>query len=391
MKINIQALKDAVRGLVAAAEQSGLITVTDEPGAAKSTGPVRLAWTDAESTVCGGCGSVVQRDLWATHLDLHRRIDAAAGKREGRENMTCGTHGQYACQLCALNPSCCADPDDDDLEAEAACTAYRSSGMHAEHCDQRVTAISGTGQWRLGHNEWMDPGEELHAGVVWTLNDKHARDIAALNDKLRSEQRSNSDMLARQIRWQKSLTDAVSTVAHLQGTQPVDALINYARGLCNEVERLRRLEATVADLGAGRMGSDKMCVWLQENVSRHITEPVDQESAAACPSLYLRDGRLIKCLRSGSHPDSMHDGGTGPTWGDTNAVPSPWPPDLEPPAGINALHAPLQHPSLPYLVRVEGGWAWARSAQGVDRTGAVSWESCMNVDLIGDALNVVQP
>jgi hypothetical protein len=94
-----------------------------------------------------------------------------------------------------------------------------------------------------------------------------------------------------------------------------------------------------------------------ESISRLVEQ--------VCPSLCLyRDGdvsTLVSCKATWEH-DRHQNTPTGSgdvVWFDQQAVPSPWPVDQEPPAGINCLRDTDAPGAFRYLYRVAKHWVWS--------------------------------
>ena len=111
-----------------------------------------------------------------------------------------------------------------------------------------------------------------------------------------------------------------------------------------------------------------------------------------CPSLYLTaTGHLVACQQPKVDEPDLHTAmldGHRIAWREPDAVPSPWPVDQEPPAGINLLRDTGSQ-LVPYLARVQNGWGWLGDPNGSRTHGAIQWaEAVLDVD--GD-LVVVRP
>jgi hypothetical protein len=80
------------------------------------------------------------------------------------------------------------------------------------------------------------------------------------------------------------------------------------------------------------------------------------EAEQVCPSLYLVNDELRACMYD-KHSDLMQHGDDAFVWStnDGHTVPSPWPVDREPPAGINILRDTADGM---YLCRETNGWEW---------------------------------
>lgn len=114
--------------------------------------------------------------------------------------------------------------------------------------------------------------------------------------------------------------------------------------------------------------------------------------AEVCPSLYLTaTGHLVACEQPKVDEPDLHTAmldGHRIAWREPDAVPSPWPVDQEPPAGINLLRD-TDCELVPYLARVQNGWGWLGDPNGSRTHGAIQWaEAVLDVD--GD-LVVVRP
>jgi hypothetical protein len=83
------------------------------------------------------------------------------------------------------------------------------------------------------------------------------------------------------------------------------------------------------------------------------------EIEQVCPSLYLHDGTLLTCCGVPGHPAYHVDSAETVTWTDEGAVPSPWPVDREPPAGITLLRDTDAPGAFRYLYRVAKHWVWS--------------------------------
>lgn len=123
------------------------------------------------------------------------------------------------------------------------------------------------------------------------------------------------------------------------------------------------------------------------------TQSVEQAEAEVCPSLYLTaTGHLVACQQPKVDEPDLHTAmldGHRIAWREPDAVPSPWPVDQEPPAGINLLRDTGSQ-LVPYLARIQNGWGWVADPPNGPRThGAIQWaEAVLDVD--GD-LVVVRP
>jgi hypothetical protein len=121
----------------------------------------------------------------------------------------------------------------------------------------------------------------------------------------------------------------------------------------------------------GRCGCDKHEFSVQVRHRRaRLKATTEPEPSAGCPSLHLHNGKLVACSRHGA-PD-VHEGWADgewlTAWGDTDAVPSPWPKDQEPPAGIDVLRdTNARDGGEGYLCRVRerGEWAWRNEPRAV--------------------------
>jgi hypothetical protein len=85
------------------------------------------------------------------------------------------------------------------------------------------------------------------------------------------------------------------------------------------------------------------------------------EQFEVCSSLYLHGGTLVSCKAIWEH-DRHQNTPTGSgdvVWFDHQAVPSPWPVDQEPPAGITLLADTGAGETLGYLCRVAKHWVWS--------------------------------
>jgi hypothetical protein len=118
-----------------------------------------------------------------------------------------------------------------------------------------------------------------------------------------------------------------------------------------------------------------------------VRDPAPAE-AEVCPSLCLDYEDLFACTATGKHDVHRFN---ALKWTDEQAVPSPWPVDREPPAGINCLRDMADGQ---YLCRAStGGWWWARSLSDRDNTppsGDGSIWAAMTVAANGDLI-VVRP
>jgi hypothetical protein len=114
---------------------------------------------------------------------------------------------------------------------------------------------------------------------------------------------------------------------------------------------------------------ESVAAWGARAVMSILTPEAEAE---VCPSLYLyRDGDIARLLPCSLDPYRHTDGnyhvngdrfaaGAPPvTWSDAEAVPSPWPVDQEPPAGINLLADTGAGETLGYLCRVTKHWVWS--------------------------------
>jgi hypothetical protein len=118
--------------------------------------------------------------------------------------------------------------------------------------------------------------------------------------------------------------------------------------------------------------------------------------AEACPSLYLwhdtDDGtyELLECKYTKGHPTGWdHKSIDGGHWDDKMAVPSPWPVDREPPAGITCLRD-TGSDWMQYLLRSTDGWIWSAKLDGTgDRDSAHPWQEAAG--LARTDLVVVRP
>jgi hypothetical protein len=121
------------------------------------------------------------------------------------------------------------------------------------------------------------------------------------------------------------------------------------------------------------------------------------EAEQVCPSLYLQGEKLLACtLPIGEHDKSLYwhgdnDPVTRMVWGSSKAVPSPWPVDREPPAGINLLRDTGVPPGeeMPYLLRAEG-WRWSQNQDGTDVVSLPGSWAEVTIGVSGD-LVVVRP
>lgn len=169
-----------------------------------------------------------------------------------------------------------------------------------------------------------------------------------------------------------------------------------------ETDRLRRVEQALIDVGApnrserGDPGGLQVA-WIQRQAERMRQAQMDKQAGPVeqvCPSLYLHNGTLHACAITWEH--TTHES-TAPIlgtfgWHDEAAIPSPWPVDREPPAGIDILRDIDAAPDTQaYLVRVQNGtWEWF--ADPNDQSGprvANPWAEAV-LDVNGDLI-VVRP
>jgi hypothetical protein len=117
--------------------------------------------------------------------------------------------------------------------------------------------------------------------------------------------------------------------------------------------------------------------------------------AEVCPSLYLwhdtddNTYELLECKYTKGHPTGWdHKSIDGGHWDNRDAVPSPWPLDQEPPAGINTLvDTGTPADRCQYLRRHPAGWYWSSALGELNMTR--SWAE-VTVSVEGD-LMVVRP
>jgi hypothetical protein len=108
------------------------------------------------------------------------------------------------------------------------------------------------------------------------------------------------------------------------------------------------------------------------------------EAEQVCPSLFLWDGQLLACRYMVDNHDCNHAAASveheSVNWLDHEAVPSPWPVDREPPAGITLLEDQDEEIER-YVVRVEGAgfngrdmWKWSAYRDGSGSNDPAAWK-----------------
>jgi hypothetical protein len=139
--------------------------------------------------------------------------------------------------------------------------------------------------------------------------------------------------------------------------------------------------------------------WRQAQMDKAAAEVEQPAEAEVCPSLYLHNDTLVSCKATWEH-DRHQDTPTGSgdvVWFDNQAVPSPWPLDQEPPAGINLLRDTGSNTGverdtpMPYLLRFsDQRWRWSETPDGTGRTTLTgSWAEATVA--VQNGLVVVRP
>lgn len=123
-----------------------------------------------------------------------------------------------------------------------------------------------------------------------------------------------------------------------------------------------------------------------------VEEPAEAE---VCPSLYLTaTGHLVACVLTKTDDPDLHSAmldGHRIAWREPDSIPSPWPLDQEPPAGINLLRdtgVPCDG-EMPYLLRAEG-WRWSQNQDGTDMVSSPGSWATVTIGVTGDLI-VVRP
>jgi hypothetical protein len=115
-------------------------------------------------------------------------------------------------------------------------------------------------------------------------------------------------------------------------------------------------------------------------------ESIPSEAEQVCPSLHLDYDDLFTCTATGEHDVHRFN---ALKWTDAQAVPSPWPVDREPPAGITLLEDQGEEVER-YLVRVKHDmWKWSADRDGSSSNDAAAWED-VTMAAEGDLI-VVRP
>jgi hypothetical protein len=120
-----------------------------------------------------------------------------------------------------------------------------------------------------------------------------------------------------------------------------------------------------------------------------VAWPTEMQLDEVCPSLCLDYDELFACTATGKHDVHRYN---ALKWTDATAVPSPWPVDREPPAGITCLYdSDDNQQEMPYLLRAIGGWRWSEKQDGTGRISEYtrSWTDAV-LSVEGD-LVVVRP
>jgi hypothetical protein len=126
---------------------------------------------------------------------------------------------------------------------------------------------------------------------------------------------------------------------------------------------------------------------LWDDAMAEVEQPAEAE---VCPSLYLHNDTLVSCKTTWEHDRHQNTptGNGDVAWFDNQAVPSPWPLDQEPPAGINTLvDTGTPADRCQYLRRHPAGWYWSSALGELNMTR--SWAE-VTVSVEGD-LMVVRP